>query len=698
MVKRLKRAIDPSSSRDYLSADISLSFAKSEEPIRDLDDDDIDCDIFDSATQDELDPYGVEDDNLTTRLHNVRHVDDSTPTKAHILPLYSIMSGEDQAKVFAPVPEGHRLIVVATNIAETSITIPGISYVVDTGRQKCRNFNAKTGMASFDIMWISKAAADQRAGRSGRCGPGHCYRLYSSTMYSRHMDKFALPEVLTRPLEDVVLAMKVMRIQNISQFPFPTPPDKTQIHAAVHLLANIGCVTLKNPELEYGDGEITRLGIAVAKLPLGVRLGKILLVASQAGVLDYAIALVAAMSEPNSPFIPDGQLLENCEGRSVNNEPSVDEEDDAPDKSCAGRRQWSHAAGDAVAAMLAVGAYTYAGKGSGGASENAACAKFCRQNGLNLAVLQRIQKTRIQLARLAQVRMSDVNGVAARNGGVNCSMPPPSKLQEKLLCQSVASGLLDNIAMLAPSGFVSGTNASNRGYAYLRCSTRTSDPVFLDQSSVIYSRNFRQLPKWICYESLARKTLKDGTVVGVVKNVTPVEPSWIGLLAQGSNLLSIGEPLASPPPIYDAEKDAVMCSVQTKFGFQGWEIPPVKVEMFHALQSKELKHKVNFMADDSFRWFGRFLLEGVVLPELRDLGPMLNDSPALLTKRMPVAKVAVFVSTLASAGVDSAGALRKHWSEVNPKFLFSQLKAWIRPESLDDAKSLWISTVKKYVA
>ena len=133
--------------------------------------------------------------------------------------------------MFAPMQStNHRLIVVATNIAETSITIPGITYVVDAGRQKCRNYNSGTGVASYDIMWISKASADQRAGRAGRTGPGHCYRLYSSSLYSRHMDDFALPEVLTRPLEDIVLAMKAMEISNVSHFPFPTRKFYLSVH------------------------------------------------------------------------------------------------------------------------------------------------------------------------------------------------------------------------------------------------------------------------------------------------------------------------------------------------------------------------------------------------------------------------------------------------------------------------------------
>jgi ATP-dependent RNA helicase DHX37/DHR1 len=191
-------------------ADLDAADAPREMDDEELDAEDVDMDDYDVLDQDEGDVLVPEPE------------DDSIPKQAWILPLYSLLSADEQAKVFVPVPEGHRLIVIATNIAETSITIPGISYVVDTGRQKCRNYNSATGIASYDVMWISKASADQRAGRAGRTGPGHCYRLYSSSLYDRHMDPFALPEVLTRPLEDVVLSMKAMKISNVLRFPFPT--------------------------------------------------------------------------------------------------------------------------------------------------------------------------------------------------------------------------------------------------------------------------------------------------------------------------------------------------------------------------------------------------------------------------------------------------------------------------------------------
>ena len=220
MVNRLRRSLTRSGKREkfrgYGDVGASQSEADAMDVPREIDDEELDGENENIDDYDDMDDF---DDDMNIVPDSD---DDNIPKEVRILPLYSLLSAEDQAKVFAPVPEDHRLIVIATNIAETSITIPGISYVVDAGRQKCRNYNSGTGVASYDIMWISKAAADQRAGRAGRTGPGHCYRLYSSSLYSRHMDDFALPEVLTRPLEDVVLAMKAMNVSNVASFPFPT--------------------------------------------------------------------------------------------------------------------------------------------------------------------------------------------------------------------------------------------------------------------------------------------------------------------------------------------------------------------------------------------------------------------------------------------------------------------------------------------
>lgn len=696
MVNKLRKALNPSTTQRKCndSSDVSPKKDNDDTVPREMDDDELDA-------EEEVDDYDdMEEDEVIEPIATTDE-DSNIPKKAYILPLYSLLSAEEQAKVFAPVPDGHRLIVVATNIAETSITIPGVSYVVDTGRQKCRNYNSGTGVASFDVMWISKAAADQRAGRAGRTGPGHCYRLYSSSLYSRHLDPFALPEVLTRPLEDVVLAMKALKVANVADFPFPTPPDRKQIDAAVSLLANIGCVDVSNVERDGGDGVVTRLGQAVAKLPLGVRYGKMLLVAAQAGVLDYAIVVVSILSE-NSPFQRKQTAnAEEDDKEAGSDDDSLDDVDkerlkEIESQNRKTRRRFSHRSGDILASMLAVGAYTYAGRGAGGSSEKLATRAFCEENGLNHVIMERIQKMRKHLAHLAKIRLSTAEGLAAKTGGFSSKMKPPNKLQERLLVQSIASGLLDNVALLAPPGSLSGDHPFGLRSAYLP-SNASREPLFMDRNSSMYSRDFRQLPQWICYDSIIRKVTKTGDPVRVMKSITPIDPTWLGELAKGTKLLSLGAPVLSPVPIYDADQDAILCSVSSKFGSHGWEIPPVRSVMYDRLQSSAGKQGNDFLRDDSFRWFARFLLEGKIFAELAPLEDMLTDRPVVITQRTPSAKVSLLVSALAGAGVDSASALRKHLAETDDKFLVKNLKSWIKKNRQSEAKKLWIGTVNKQI-
>lgn len=703
MVKKLRKALNctPEEQRAFENI-VDVTDKGDQEQVggpRELDDEELDAE---GNETDDFEDVGESDVELEPKDIDDEDQEDNIPKKACILPLYSLLSAEDQAKVFAPIPEGHRLIVVATNIAETSITIPGISYVVDTGRQKCRNYNSGTGVASYDVMWISRAAADQRAGRAGRTGPGHCYRLYSSSLYARHMDAFALPEVLTRPLEDVVLAMKALKVSDVSNFPFPTPPSRSQIDAAVKLLANIGCVDVSNIEVEGGDGVATRLGHAVAKLPLGVRYAKMLLVAAQAGVLDYAIVVVSVLSE-NSPFQHTAQNDSvNTQERSQSDDESMDEVDRerAHEKERLEKKQrkrWHHRHGDVLAAMLAVGAYTFAGKGAGGASERLAGRRFCEENGLNHVIMDRIQKMRKHLATLAKNRLSTAEGVAARTGGFSSKMAPPNKLQERLLIQAITSGLLDNVALLAPPGSITTVHPYGVRTAYLSSSTSSKEPLYIDRGSTMFTRDFRQLPKWICFDSLLRKTLKDGTTVMVMKNITPVDPAWLGEVAKGTKLLTLGSPLVSPPPVYDVNEDTVLCSVSTKFGSHKWEISPVKQVMYDYLRTQEVRRTSEFLPDDSFRWFARFLLEGKVFSDLRNLNDLLNDRPEIITKKAPTNKASMLVSALTVAGIDSGSALQKYWSEKDEKFLFKTLKRWVKQDKQAEAKEHWIRMVKENV-
>jgi ATP-dependent RNA helicase DHX37/DHR1 len=423
-----------------------------------------------------------------------------------------------------------------------------------------------------------------------------------------------------------------------------------------------------------------------------------LLVAAQAGVLDYAIVIVSILSEV-SPF---SNTVSTDDAEEVGDSQQVDHELDEVDKMLVKERQkkdrkpnrWHHVGGDVLGAMLAVGAYTYAGRGAGGSSEALVNRKFCDENGLNYVIMNRIQKMRRHLASVAKNRLGTAEGVAAKTGGFTFKMKPPDKLQESLLIQSIASGLLDHVALLATPGSISGDYPIDLRSAYIGCTSSTKNPLFLDRASTVYTRDYRQLPRWVCYDSIVRKTSKDGIPLYVMKNITPIDPSFLGEISTGSRLLGLGKALSSPPPKYDPGKDAVLCFVTTKYGSHGWEIPPVKRPLYDVLQNQEAKHSSIVLVGESFRWFARFLLEGKVIPELVGLDQLMNDKPAIITQRTPSAKVNMLVGRLSGEGIDSARALRKHWAENDDKFLFKELKKWIKHENQFDAKKIWIDAVR----
>ncbi|GFR51443.1 hypothetical protein Agub_g13736, partial [Astrephomene gubernaculifera] len=196
-----------------------------------------------------------------------------------------------QARVFAPQPAGHRLIIVATNVAETSLTIPGIRYVVDAGRSKQRlleDASAEAGgggaggqVARYEVRWISKAAAAQRAGRAGRTCPGHTYRLFSSAHFNDTFPDHSPPEIVNTSLEGVVLVMKSMGVDKVHNFPFPTPPDPAALLAAHRCLEALGAL---EPEVSAGGGaggggggRLTEVGRAMAAFPISPRHARMLL-------------------------------------------------------------------------------------------------------------------------------------------------------------------------------------------------------------------------------------------------------------------------------------------------------------------------------------------------------------------------------------------------------------------------------------
>ncbi len=207
-----------------------------------------------------------------------------------ILPLYARLSAEEQHRVFKP-HTGLR-VVLATNVAETSLTVPGIRYVVDPGYARISRYSARTKVQRLPIEPVSQASANQRAGRCGRLGPGICIRLYSEDDFAARPE-FTEPEILRTNLASVILQMADARLGPIEDFPFVEPPDRSQIRDGLRLLRELNA-------LESGDAtRLTRTGRLLARLPLDPRLGRMLVEAARLGVLHDVVPIVAGLAIPD---------------------------------------------------------------------------------------------------------------------------------------------------------------------------------------------------------------------------------------------------------------------------------------------------------------------------------------------------------------------------------------------------------------
>lgn len=211
-----------------------------------------------------------------------------------ICPIYANLPTELQAKIFEATPEGARKVVLATNIAETSLTIDGIKYVIDPGFVKMKSYNPRTGMESLLITPISKASANQRAGRSGRTGPGKCFRLYTAYNYYNDLDDNTVPEVQRTNLANVVLTLKSLGIHDLLNFDFMDPPPAEALLKALELLFALGALNKL--------GELTKVGRRMAEFPLDPMLSKMIVASDKYKCSDEIISIAAMLSVGNSIF------------------------------------------------------------------------------------------------------------------------------------------------------------------------------------------------------------------------------------------------------------------------------------------------------------------------------------------------------------------------------------------------------------
>lgn len=559
----------------------------------------------------DLDDYSVPGDkDSATESEDTDDSDSDVPAPSTAqplwtLPLFSLLPSHKQAKVFTAPPLGCRLCIVSTNVAETSLTLPNVKYVVDCGKTKVKLYDKVTGVSSFVVAWTSKASADQRAGRAGRLGPGHCYRLYSSAVYNDEFAKYSVPEIQRKPVDDLYLQMKCMNINKVVNFPFPTAPDMLQLKSAEERLTILGALS---------EGKVTALGRVIAKFPVAPRFAKMLALSHQYDLLPYTICLVAALSVQEV-------LLETPIGAG---------DPEARQKWAAIRRSWagignSLLLGDNMVLLRAVGAAEYAN--SEGKLE-----QFCTDNGLRKKAIEEIRKLRLQLTNEIQVNVPDVEVV------VDPKLAPPNDVQAKLLRQLLLSGMGDCVAKkIMPDELKEGEDKAKFKYAY--CTHNMEEPVFLHHTSVLK----KTLPEYVVYQEIYE------TNKMYMRGVTAIEPEW--LLTYVPALSRISEPLLQPEPSYDSRTGKIYCTVTATFGPQAWSIPQTRIEFPKT--------------PTAYKWFARFFLEGEVCERLRRYAKQLLSAPGTMLKSWArlQPRTEAMLRALASRDIRTRETLVEVWEE-----------------------------------
>ncbi|KAM3282488.1 ATP-dependent RNA helicase DEAH13 isoform X1 [Capsicum chacoense] len=598
-----------------------------------------------------------------------------------VLPLYAMLPASSQLRVFEEVKEGERLVVVATNVAETSLTIPGIKYVVDTGREKVKKYNSSNGMEAYEIQFISKASAAQRAGRAGRTGPGHCYRLYSSAVFNDMFFDFSNAEILKVPVDGVVLLLKSMHIDKVANFPFPTPPEPTALVEAERCL--------KVLEALDSNGRLTPLGKAMAQYPMSPRHSRMLLTVIQImqkvkdysranTVFAYAVAAAAALSLSN-PFLMefegknkdlDGLKQDEKPGSAVSDRDLGKEEKMRIKKlkeiARVSRAKFSNPSSDVLTVAYALQCFELSGKPL----------EFCKDNTLHFKTMEEMSKLRKQLINLVfNSKLCELQQNFSWPHGnledVECAWRIPSNKcplqlnEEEILGQAICAGWADRVAKRIKD--VSSLSESDRkvhAVRYQACLVK--ETVFLHRRSSIA----KSAPQYLVYTELLH------TRRPYIQGATSVKENW--LVKYAPSLCSFSAPLSDPKPYYDPLNDQVLCWVSPTFGPHLWKLP------LHGLPIEDDINRVAVFASS--------LLEGKVLPCLKSVQKFLAASPASILKpeSLGLKRVGNLLNKMRirKIRIDSCAKLRKLWNGSN-KELYEEFEDWFQEGFRDHFKDLW---------
>ncbi|KAI3928200.1 hypothetical protein MKW98_023801 [Papaver atlanticum] len=279
-----------------------------------------------------------------------------------VLPLYSGLSRADQELIFSPPPRSKRKVIISTNIAETSLTLEGVVYVVDSGFSKQRFYNPILDIENLVVAPISKASARQRAGRAGRVRPGKCYRLYTEEFFNKEMSAHGIPEMQRSNLASSIIQLKALGIDNILGFDWPAPPAPEAMVRALEILYLLGVID--------DDAKLTSpVGFQVAEIPLDPTVSKMILSGHLLGCSEEVITVAAILSIQSIWVSVRGSQKELDEAKL----------------------RFAAAEGDHVTYLNVYKAYLQSGKSP----------QWCHKNFINYQAMKKVVETRGQLTRIA---------------------------------------------------------------------------------------------------------------------------------------------------------------------------------------------------------------------------------------------------------------------------------------------------------
>ena len=550
-----------------------------------------------------------------------------------VLPLYSSMEPEEQMKIYAE-HKGKRMIVVSTNVAETSLTIPNVRYVVDSGRVKKRIYKSGLSFSTFKIEWISQASANQRSGRAGRTCEGYCYRIYSNGLYVK-MDKFTEPQISTSPLSQVILTLKYMKVKNIYQFPFITKPKLYFIDKSLEHLVNVGAVDIpdienrnklnrimnflknnkeekekerNNKDKEIDDKKdnnnndeennnnndeeseeiekrkdstsITEIGKLMARFPVEPKLSKILIMANNFYLLEYAILIVAILSVENMIDFTSLNLSKK-EFKEILKELNV------------------HNNLSDILTYLSLIILTLKGKN-----------KKININSKKMTEIKNLSNQLVSLCKFNfRKKINNLNELSL-----------PSSNQEALLLQILLACFIDNVARKkilydSVGNEISQSNKNKYNDQIIKkkviyeCNENNKECKIYSYSTLL-----ELSPEFLIYTEIISENNNNSLHL-----CSCIKTDWLYNI--GGNLVKTSLSINLKEPYYNKSKDSICCFVDIVYGYKRWEIKNIAVEM-------------SYDEPKFYYYFAKLFLEGEIIEELKKYKKMLNTNPNIITNKV----------------------------------------------------------------